>query len=251
MSFFIKLMSVFLAIILAVAVILTVEFLLARQGPHPTFNNPSRQTQLFGTGATALKYVVMGDSTAAGQGADYSAGIAVATARHLAEQRAVSLVNLAVSGATMQEVWRDQLSRAVALKPDVVLISAGANDVTHLTGPATVAKYQAEIIDGLVASNCHIKIVVTASPQMGSIPRFLWPLSQIAAARTGQVNRAITKVVAAKHITLAPIAAETGATFKAHPELFSDDKYHPNAAGYAVWAPVLIQALDAPQPGHC
>ena len=80
-----------------------------------------------------MVYVVLGDSTAAGRGANYANGIAVRTARHLARSRPVLLVNLAVSGARVADVARDQLPAAVRLKPDLVLLAVGANDATHFT----------------------------------------------------------------------------------------------------------------------
>jgi len=45
----------------------------------------------------------------------------------------VILRNLGVSGATWTDVRAAQLPAAVRASPDVVVLAAGANDVTHLT----------------------------------------------------------------------------------------------------------------------
>src|SRR3954451_19239022 len=98
-----------------------------------TFRNPTRDTLQLGASGPTLAYVVLGDSTAAGQGATYEDGIAVLTARELAKTRIVMLTNLAVSGAKTRDVLAVQLPAAERTRPDLVLISVGANDVTHLT----------------------------------------------------------------------------------------------------------------------
>src|SRR5688572_552909 len=82
----------------------------------------------FGSSGPKLTYVVLGDSTAAAVGTDYESGIAVQTATELAKRHAVTKVNLGVTGARMRDVRERQLPEAVALRPDVVLLSAGAND---------------------------------------------------------------------------------------------------------------------------
>jgi hypothetical protein len=84
--------------------ILAVEVIDARRQSGIPFEPPPRGPQEYGSGPL-LEYVVLGDSTAVGQGAPYERGIAVSTARHLsARGRRVRLVNLAVSGAPSRMV---------------------------------------------------------------------------------------------------------------------------------------------------
>ncbi len=64
--------------------LLGVEAYLATRGVPEPFQNPSPAPREFGTSGPKFVYVVLGDSTAAGQGAAYDKGIAVQTARHLA-----------------------------------------------------------------------------------------------------------------------------------------------------------------------
>lgn len=229
--------------------LLIVEAFLARRSPIDPFVNPSPEPVTFGDDGPALSFVVLGDSTAAGQGAPYEAGIAVACARHLAEgsaaARRVRLVNLAVSGAKMADVVRDQLEPAIALRPDVVLVAAGANDVTGLTRTSRVADDLGSIVDGLRDRSPQVRIVVTGSPDVGSAARLAQPLRAVAGLRTGQLNAAIRKVATRERLTFAPIAERTGPLFKRDRSLFSADDYHPNARGYATWRAPLIESLDA------
>lgn len=206
-----------------------------------------------GAGAP-LRYLVLGDSTAAGVGADYERGIVLETARHLARSRRVELVNLAVSGARFRDVLRDQLPRARDFKPDLVLLDVGANDVTHLTSSRSVRRDLEEILRSLLAENCEARIAVTGSPDMGSPPRIPFFLRGLAAIRARRINAIARRAVSVHDLTFAPIAERTGPAFRRDRTLFAADRFHPNARGYALWVPVLDEALDAAlanQPGHC
>jgi lysophospholipase L1-like esterase len=190
-----------------------------------------------------LNYVVLGDSTAAGVGADYEAGIAASTERELGRRFHVTMVNLAVSGAQMEDVRERQLPTAVSLRPDVVLLSAGANDVTHLTSVRSMRADLRAIVEELRAVNPDVKIVVTGSPDMGSPPRIPRVLRALASHRTQQVNEMFQDEARENSLVFAPIAKTTGPLFREDRSLFADDEFHPNARGYATWVPVLNQAL--------
>jgi lysophospholipase L1-like esterase len=205
---------------------LGIVFALAARGEPPTLN-----------------YVVLGDSTAAGVGGDYQQGIAIATAKELARNNKITMTNFAVSGARLNDVRERQLPQAVALRPDIVLLSAGANDVTHLTRVASMREDLRAIIEALTAANPGVKIVITGSPDMGSPPRIPRLLRGIASWRTKQVNRMFRAEVARYGITFAPIAEVTGPMFRRDRSLFADDRFHPNDRGYATWIPVLNDAL--------
>jgi acyl-CoA thioesterase-1 len=203
-----------------------------------------RTPQQFGEGPV-IRYAVMGDSTAVGQGGAYEEGIAMATGRHLAKQGAVTMHNYAISGARMHDVRTKQLPQALERRPDVVLISAGANDVTHLTALDSISSDMRQIIAQLRASNPDMRIVITGSPAMGSVPRFPQPIKYFAGVRTKQVNTDLRATAAEKQVTFAPIAEKTGPIFLQNPQLFAKDKFHPTTEGYKTWIPVLNDALDA------
>ena len=211
--------------------------------PAAAFRNPPRDPRIFGAEGRALTYVVMGDSTAAGRGGDYEKGIAVSTARELARTRRVTLVNLGISGARMRDVAGEQREAAVALRPGVVLISAGSNDVTHLTSIASIEVDLVRIVDALRAGNRAVAIVVTGSAEIGSPPRVPALLRPLARRRTASVNRMFRKVARERGLTFAPIADETGPLFARDHALFAEDRFHPNDRGYATWIPVLNRAL--------
>lgn len=202
----------------------------------------------FGTSGPMIRYVVLGDSTAAGEGGDYEQGIAVGTARALANGRRVELMNLAVSGARTAGVVRDQLPQAEMLKPDVVLLSVTSNDVIHLTSVGSIEKSVRTIVDRLRVVNPDVAIVVTGSPDMGSPPRIPRLLRPIAAWRTKSINQMMRKLATEKRLVFAPIADETGPLFRKDRSLFNEDRFHPNEKGYATWTAVLNRAFAQALP---
>lgn len=208
------------------------------------FRNPDRTPRTFGSGGTPLRYVVMGDSTAAGQGADYERGIAVGTATHLATRGAVTMTNMGISGAKVADVVADQIAPAVASKPDVVLLSVTANDVIRLTPVRSMERGLRTIIGSLREANPSVMIVVTGSPEMSSPPRIPFLLRPLAGWRTRSTNRMVQRLAQELRLTFAPIAEKTGKAFHDDHSLFAADHFHPNERGYALWVTVLNRALD-------
>jgi len=208
-----------------------------------TFRNPLRESVRFGDTGRALTYVVMGDSTAAGEGAPYAEGIAVGTATALAADHRVTMTNLGVSGARINDVVTGQLAAAVRLRPDLVLLSVAANDVTHLTSVGAMESSLLRIVHALKAANPNVAIVVTGSPDMGSPPRIPRLLRGVASRRTEAINRMFRKIAADERLTFAPIADATGPLFRKDRSLFADDRFHPNARGYVTWIHVLNEAI--------
>ena len=229
-----------LLILLAAGEILYVAF----DGKAVPVPKISRASQIIGSGSP-LSYVVLGDSTAVAQGANYKQGYAVASAEHLAIKHTITWANYAVSGARAQDVLKQQLPKALLDKPDVVLIAVGANDVRRLTNPNQVIDELQQCIKALQTANPRVAIVLTGAPAMGTIPRFPQPIRWYAGVRTNKLNKLVVTLTKQTHTTFAPIAEKTGPIFRDHPEFFAVDRFHPNAAGYQVWKPIINKALDA------
>lgn len=205
--------------------------------------------------APHLRYLILGDSTAVSVGGNYENGFAVATANHLAERHGgVELVNVAVSGARIADVRREQLPRADLATADVVLIAAGANDVVHLTRSSSFDRDFRSVVDTILARNCRAKVIVTGAPDMSTPPRIPRLLRPLAGYRTRRLNVIVRRIAAERGLTFAPIADQTGPLFRVDRSLFSDDRFHPNDRGYATWSDVLRVSLDeafARQQSRC
>ncbi|MEO5627408.1 MAG: SGNH/GDSL hydrolase family protein [Candidatus Saccharimonadales bacterium] len=214
--------------------------------------NIPRQSVAQGQGPR-LNYYVLGDSTAVAQGADYLQGVAIGTANQLANNYAVTMTNLGVSGARTSDVASSQVDQ-IKTKPDLVMILVGSNDVTHFTANKSVETSLRSITDKLVNLNCDTKIVITGAAQMGAVPRFPQPLRLIAGWRSNQLNKTFRQFSQTHNFTFAELASKTGPTFKNNRSLFAQDNFHPNAQGYAVWTPVLAESLNdalVNQVSHC
>src|SRR5438128_2578604 len=75
-------------------------------------------------------YVALGDSTAVGFGANQSYARRLAVRLH-AERPGFSFRQLAENGATSRDVLVDQIPRLQQLKPTLVTVGVGVNDVTR------------------------------------------------------------------------------------------------------------------------
>lgn len=191
----------------------------------------------------SLTFVVLGDSTTVAQGGDYAKGIAISAAEHLAASHTVTYQNFGVSGARAAHVRKQQVTQAVQLRPDVVLVAVGANDVTHVTSLAAIDRDMRAIADALYAANPKVKIVITGAAAMGSVPRFPQPVRALMGQRTTAVNTVMRRVAGNKKLVFAPIAEKTGPAFAKNPKLFARDKFHPNTEGYQLWVDVINAVL--------
>lgn len=212
-------------------------------GDRPQSRRAPAAIEMFGSG-DPLRYLVLGDSTMVAEGGTYTTGIAVETARHLARGRRVELKNVAVSGAQVTDVLHDQLPRIGTFRPDVVLLAAGANDVTHLTSARSVERDLEQIVNALIAMNCDVRIVLTGAPDMSTPPRIPRLLRPVAGWRTKVLNRVFRRKAEQHGLTFARIAEETGPLFARDKSLFSSDAFHPNERGYDTWTAVIEPALD-------
>lgn len=232
-------------LVITIVLLIVVEVIIIKyNGKTVAVPNIPREPETIGTGQP-LNFVVLGDSTAVGQGSEYDDGIARNSARYLAAKGyAVKFYNFGVSGAVVDDILIKQVPMAQKIQPDLILIVVGANDVTHLTKPSIYHSKLLQTIGSLRASQPQIKIIYTGSPDMGSIPRFPQPARYFAGKRTDQLNARLRDFQIENTVVFAPIAEDTGKIFSENPGLFAQDKFHPNGKGYAAWMPTLKRAFD-------
>ena len=217
-------------------VVLAVEIQLARSGTRL----PDRQLVLDRAGS-GRRVVWLGDSTAAGVGAS-------APARALPSQVVdglaasdASVAVLAVSGARVADVLADQVPKVAGLRPDLVLVSVGANDTIHLTGRGAFRHSYEEVVRALPAG---VPVVLLGVPDMGAIPRFAQPLRAVAGWRGRNLDGEVRRVAVATGAVYADIAGPTGPPFRRDPgRYFAADDFHPSDDGYGLWADAVLKVL--------
>ena len=242
MKHYITLIIVVLAVVFTLFIL--VEFLIIRFNGSPVAVPViDRNVKQLGTGPS-LSYAIMGDSTSVSQGSDYKDGFATASIVHLSKRFAVRSINTGISGATSEEVRKDQLKKVLNFNPDIVLLAVGANDATHFVPGNKVQESVQSIIDELRRVNPKVKIIVTSSPAMDSVSRFPIGAKQLMGLRTKQVNKVFSTLISKNNLISAPIAERTRDAFIADPSLTAVDKFPPNKRGYALWIPVINEAMD-------
>ncbi len=189
-----------------------------------------------------LKFVVLGDSTSVGVGTTPENSFAWVLGERLGAHFRVTLEVLGVPGATMRDVAKLQVPRAVSLQPDLVLIEAGANDTTHVTPLRSVQASTVEAVDRLQAAG--IDLVVAGPPHMGTSRAFAQPLRALSGMRGNAVMRTIRSEVTKRRIPYIDLAGGTQEEFSRFPaKYYSSDWFHPGQDGYRLWAEVMYPAV--------
>lgn len=179
-----------------------------------------------------LLYVALGDSTAQGIGASSPqrgyVGLVAERLRATTGQ-SVRVLNLSLSGARVRDVVDEQLPRLAGLRPDVVTVAVGANDIRNYDA----TRFRADV-DALVAG-------LPANAIVGDVPWFMH-------RGTGRDSDAAAATVAlAAQARGLPVAGLNAATRRrGWPGMFTDfaaDWFHPRDRGYRVWADAFWDAM--------
>ncbi|MDR5698463.1 SGNH/GDSL hydrolase family protein [Agromyces aerolatus] len=181
-----------------------------------------------------LVYAAIGDSTAQGIGASRPGLSYVGLiAEQIAERtgRAVHVANLSVSGATTALAVRDQLPKFARLDADVVTVSIGANDI---------AAWDADEFDG------NIRTIFAALPRhaiVADVPCFYLPRNERKVAEANRMLRAAAREHGLRVVPLHEHTRRQG--LRGILTEFARDMFHPNDAGYRVWAGAFRPAVAA------
>lgn len=204
---------------------------------------------------TSIRFVMLGDSSAAGLGAESpldSVGAKLAQGLVDASESPVRYINMATVGARSGDLV-EQVDRALLVKPHAVAIMIGANDVTHLVPHKRACEALHEAVGRLIDSGAEV--VVGTCPNMGSIQPFLEPLRSVAKVSSAQLAKQQAIAVVEAGGRAVSLGSLLGPLFTSDPQaMFAADRFHPSSAGYAKVAEVLLPSLldslgIAPLPG--
>lgn len=179
-------------------------------------------------------YVALGDSVANAIGASSPQnGYVGLIARHIEEStgRKVHVVNVSVTGATTADVIREQLPKIRDMKPDLVTLDIGANDVNKAMPEDIFLRDFAAILSAL-----PVGITIVAD-----LPTFKRGPRQATLVR---LNSSIHELVAADNFRLAPIFEITGSTIGDW-RTYGADFFHPSDRGYRNWYRAFETHVDS------
>lgn len=227
--------------------VLMTEAKLARHWVGKPKGEPPAADGLYGSGpGRTICMAMLGDSMAAGLGvASPEETPAALIAQGLSERAGapVRLTNVALVGAQSTDLDR-QVTLALAAGADVAMIMIGANDVTHRIQPSLSCAMLQAAVRRLREAGCEV--VVGTCPDLGTIEPIAQPLRYLARRWSRQLAAAQTIVVVengGRTVSLGDLCATAFATNRR--EMFSDDRFHPSAAGYAAAAMAVLPSVCA------
>ena len=151
-------------------------------------------------------------------------------------------INRGISGQTTPQMLLRFRQDVIALKPSVVVILAGINDIAQNTGPYTI-----EATSGNIFSMCELAkqngikaIICSVLPAFD----FPWKPGLEPAQKVIQLNN-VLKAYAEQHKLLYVdyFSAMVNEQMGLKKELGTDG-VHPNEAGYAIMEPILEKAIS-------
>jgi lysophospholipase L1-like esterase len=153
-----------------------------------------------------------------------------------------------IRGQTTAQMLVRFRADVIALKPKAVVILAGTNDIAANTGPTTDEDIQFNLASMTDLAKAHgIKVVLSSLTPTGAYHTAPGEVPQTTTrpmVRIRAINDWMKQYAAANgHVYLDYFAAMVDASGLMKTELTADD-LHPNAAGYAIMAPLAQAAID-------
>ena len=190
------------------------------------------------------RFVALGDSFTAGIGDPEPRspggfrGWADRVAEELSEgHRDFGYANLAVSGLVIRQILEQQLGPAIELKPDLVTLSAGGNDlVFHRSDLDRLAATLDDAVGLLTATGATI--VLFTGPDGGGTPLFGHIRGRVA------VFNENLRTIAARHDAV--IADLWTLRQLTDPQMWDPDRLHFSPTGHHTIAAMVLDALNVP-----
>ncbi|WP_082947640.1 SGNH/GDSL hydrolase family protein [Mycobacterium sp. E2479] len=146
--------------------------------------------------------------------------------------------NLAIRGKRISHVLTEQLPRALAMRPDLITICAGMNDVIQPGRSFAPALADLEHIYAALAGS-GATVVTTTFP---NVAQFL-PLGRLVAGRLTRINRVISAAADRYDFRLVDLY---NAPSMRELDTWSVDRVHASSKGHMLFAAAAAEALDLP-----
>lgn len=195
-----------------------------------------------GGGSTrTITYVAIGASDATGIGAEPITDGYVFRLRKMLEESGfeVTLRNLGIPGARVEEMREFELPVARQLDPELVTVFAGGNDLVQGTGAGEFETDLAVILQELSRLPVD-SIAIATLPDLTKLPRFqVEPDSDVTEARIEAFNDIIIRQAQLVGAVIADLHP-----FDPAADVTASDGFHPNDRGHELIADVFFDALS-------
>lgn len=148
-----------------------------------------------------------------------------------------SYINRGINGQTTSQMLIRFRPDVIELKPQIVVILAGGNDIAENTGPISL-----ETILGNLTSMCelakanNIKVVLCSILPANDFP---WKRGMEPATKIEALNEMIVNYAEANDITYADYYSSMKDEQKGLKATYSEDGVHPNKTGYCIMEPII------------
>lgn len=194
-------------------------------------------------GPDPLRLLVLGDSTAAGVGADTQDD---ALAGHLATEiaartgRGIRWRVVGENGATSRDLLERFLDEALAEPADLVFLSIGANDALGLRSAAAFRRDVADLVRTLSSAWPDAVVLMSSLPAFSRFELLPEPLRSSLYRHSRSLERAARRVIEGDerwHMSPPPPPYTEG--------FFASDLFHPSPIGYRDWAEFAVDDAGA------
>ena len=151
-------------------------------------------------------------------------------------------VNRGISGQTSPQMLVRFRADVIALKPTIVVLLAGANDIAGNTGPSTLEMITDAIFSMAELAKAHqIKVILCSV-----LPAydFDWKPGSFPANKIVKLNTMIQQYADSNEIRYLDYYSALVDERKGLKAAYADDGVHPNIAGYEVMAPLVEKAIN-------
>ena len=151
-------------------------------------------------------------------------------------------VNRGISGQTTPQMLVRFRQDVIKLDPKAVVIFAGTNDIAGNTGPETLEQIEDNLASmaDLATAN-HIKVVLCSITPAFDYP---WQPGLAPASKIDTVNEWLKGYAAEKGFVYVDFHTAMKDGRDGLPAALSKDGVHPNAAGYAIMAPLAEAGIE-------
>jgi lysophospholipase L1-like esterase len=194
-----------------------------------------------------IELVLLGDSIAAGLGADIPKHtLGAQLARRLAKRtrRSVNLHTGAVVGSESSMLGAQLATLPTGYSADVAVIVVGGNDVTHRVRTSVSTEHLAEAVSALLERGTQV--VVGTCPDLGALTAVPQPLRSLVGMASRQLASAQRETVTQLGGRAVSLGDVVGPFFVSAPdEMFATDRFHPSSAGYRRTAKAILPSVLA------
>lgn len=192
-------------------------------------------------GADLIRLLVLGDSTAAGVGADnQTEALPGCLAHEFGDRfdRGTSWRAIGENGATSRDILERFIGPATKERYDVVFLTIGANDALGLRSRSAFAADVCEIVRQLRTVNPDALILVSLMPRFDRFRSLKSPLRWNLALHAASLDDAARSAVRGLDRVFAlPKPPPYTPTF------WATDLFHPGPSGYREWAEFVLDSV--------